>query len=45
MVEARATQAERMAREKTILLATTHGEVVEVAQRVFVIGDGLMATR
>jgi hypothetical protein len=45
MVRLRAAHAKRTAREKTALLATTHGEAVEEAQRVFAMGDELMAMR
>jgi hypothetical protein len=40
---ARAAQAERMAQEKAVLLATTHGEADEVAQRVFILEGELVA--
>jgi hypothetical protein len=43
MVVARATQAERMAQEKTVLLATARAEVIEAAQRVSILGDELVS--
>jgi hypothetical protein len=45
MARARTAQAEGMAWEKTTLLVTTLGEVVEVTQRVSVLGDELVAMR
>jgi hypothetical protein len=42
MVETRATRAERMAQEMVVLLATTHGEAYEVAQRVSSLEGKLM---
>jgi hypothetical protein len=45
MARACTAQAEGMAREKTTLLVTTLGEVVEVTQRVSVLGDELVAMR
>jgi hypothetical protein len=44
MARARTTQVEGMVRERTALLATTHGDVVEATQRVSILGDELMAT-
>jgi dihydroxyacetone kinase-like predicted kinase len=43
MARVRATHAERTTWEKNALLATAHGEVVEAAQRVFALGDELVA--
>jgi hypothetical protein len=45
MAGARAAHAKGMAQEKTVLLAATHGEAVEVTQRVSILGDELMAAR
>jgi hypothetical protein len=45
MAEARATQAEKMAQESFVLLATAHGEADMVAWRVSVLEGELMATR
>jgi hypothetical protein len=42
MVRVRAAQAEGMVREKIALLATTHGEAVEVTQRVSILRDDLV---
>jgi hypothetical protein len=44
MAGVHATQAERMAQEKAVLLVTTRGEVGEVAQRVSVLENELEAT-
>jgi hypothetical protein len=45
MAEAHATQAERMARERVVLLATIGGEADKVAQRVSILEGELMAAR
>jgi dGTP triphosphohydrolase len=45
MAGARTAQADRMAQEKVILLATTRGEADEAAWRVSVLEDKLVATR
>jgi hypothetical protein len=42
MVRVRAAQAEGMVWEKIALLATTHGEAVEVTQRVSILRDDLV---
>jgi hypothetical protein len=44
MAGVRATQAERMAQDKTILLMATHGEAAEMTQRVSTLEDALVAT-
>jgi ABC-type phosphate transport system ATPase subunit len=41
----RATQAERMAQEKAVLLATARGEMDEVAQSASILEDELMVAR
>jgi hypothetical protein len=43
MVEARTTQVERLAQDRAVLLATTHVEVDEVAQRVSFLEGELVA--
>jgi hypothetical protein len=45
MVRARAAQVEGMAWVKAALLATTHDEVVEATQKVYVLGDELATLR
>jgi ABC-type phosphate transport system ATPase subunit len=41
----RATQAERMAQEKAVLLATARGEMDEVAQSASILEDELVVAR
>jgi hypothetical protein len=43
MLVAHAAHAEWMAREKTVLLASTHGEAAKATQRVSILGDELHA--
>jgi hypothetical protein len=45
MVEACAAQAERMAQERAVLLATAHGEADKVARMVSFLEGELVATR
>jgi hypothetical protein len=44
MLETHATQAERMAQERVVLLATAHGEADVAAQRVSALEGELVAT-
>jgi hypothetical protein len=44
MVRAHTAQAEGMAWEKTVLLATGHSEAVEATRRVSILGDELVTT-
>jgi hypothetical protein len=44
-VEARAARAERKARESAALLASAHGEVDEVAQKVMLLESELVVVR
>jgi hypothetical protein len=44
MVEARAAQAEKISQERSVLLATAHGEADMVARRVSVLESELVAT-
>jgi hypothetical protein len=43
MAGAHAARAEKMAQERVVLLATAHGEVDEMAQRVSILEGELMA--
>jgi hypothetical protein len=45
MAEARAAPAERIPQERVVLLATTHGEEDEAAQRVSALECELMVAR